>query len=178
MTMMKTNLAIFLTLLNATLLFAATPSEVSESPEKTVQVFVAERLRLRVTGLPDEKARQVLDPFLSPSLLESMERARREQLDHLRNFPDEKPPWIEGDLFSSLFEGPHRFRVGEARIEGERAEVPVAYERTERGDTVKWTDTFLLTKSPQGWRIDDVRYGGTWDFSNQGTLKESLAAEE
>ncbi len=158
--------------------FAADPMPVDRGPEDTVRVFLAELRRHDVTGLPDEKAWDALESYFSKPLLTLLEAARKEQLDYMKKFPDEKPPFIEGDLFSSLFEGPHRFQVGAAEIQGEQAGIPVLYERTESGDTVKWTDTFILTKAPDGWKVDDVRYGGTWDFSNRGTLKEALAPEQ
>jgi hypothetical protein len=42
---------------------------------------------------------------------------------------------------------------------------------------VKWRDTLLLVKKGGKWLIDDVSYGGIWDFSNSGTLKEALVPE-
>lgn len=158
--------------------FAADPMPVDRGPEDTARVFLAELRRHQVTGLPDEKAWDALESYFSKPLLTLLEAAKKEQLDYMKKFPDEKPPFIEGDLFSSLFEGPHHFQVGTAVIEGEVARIPIAYERTEAGDTVKWTDTLILTKTPEGWKVDDMRYGGTWDFSNKGTLKEALAPEQ
>ena len=28
--------------------------------------------------------------------------------------------------------------------------------------------------TPQGWRVDDIGYGGTWDFGNKGKMTETL----
>jgi hypothetical protein len=39
---------------------------------------------------------------------------------------------------------------------------------------VEWTDTVRLVREDGAWRIDDVAYGGQWDFANTGTLRESL----
>ncbi len=170
--------AIFAFLLFASAVRAADPLEaMAGGPETAARVFLSELRRHQVTGLPGEGAWEALAPLFSESLAALMEAARKEQLEHQRKFPDEKPPWIEGDLFSSLFEGPHRFHVGAAMVEGERATIPILYERTEAGETVRWKDSLILVKTSQGWSVDDVRYGGTWDFANQGTLKEALAAE-
>lgn len=157
---------------------AAEPLPVDRGPEDTARIFLAELRRLQVSGLPDEKAWDLLAPFFSKPLLSLLEAAKKEQLDYMKKYPDEKPPFIEGDLFSSLFEGPHHFQVGKAEIQGDQARIPVQHERTEGGDTVKWTDTLILTKTPEGWKVDDMRYGGIWDFANQGTLKEALAPEQ
>jgi hypothetical protein len=39
---------------------------------------------------------------------------------------------------------------------------------------VDWTDTVVLVKTPAGWRVDDIGYGGNWDFGNHGRLTDSL----
>lgn len=147
-------------------------------PAAAARVFYSELRRLEVTGLPEGESWSFLSPLMSEELVAGMERARAEQADFIKKFPDEKPPWIEGDLFSSLFEGPKTFTVLSAKVTGDRAEVPVSCVRTEGGDTAKWSDTLILIKTGKGWLIDDVRYDGKWDFANTGTLKAALAAEE
>ena len=37
-----------------------------------------------------------------------------------------------------------------------------------------WTDTVFLVNTPAGWRVDDIAFGGTWDFGNKGSLSETL----
>jgi len=49
----------------------------------------------------------------------------RKQAKFIAEHPDEKSPWIEGAMFSSLFEGAHSFRLGAATLQGNRARVPV-----------------------------------------------------
>ena len=150
----------------------------STDPADAARIFYSELRRFEVTGLPTGESWPVLAPMMSDELVAALERARAEQDDFIKKFPDEKPPWIEGDLFSSLFEGPKTFTVQAAKVTGDRAEVPVQCVRTEGGDTAKWSDTLVLIKGEKGWVIDDVRYDGEWDFANTGTLKEALAAEE
>lgn len=158
--------------------YSAEPEVDFGNPETVARVFYSELRRLGVSGLPGEEVWEKLKPFCSESLATALERAVKEQADFIRRNPDEKPPWIEGDLFSSLFEGPRQFQVGMPKVAGGNAEVPVDCSHTEGGDTVKWTDTLLLTEVEGRWLIDDVRYGGEWDFANSGTLKEALEPEE
>jgi hypothetical protein len=47
--------------------------------------------------------------------------------------PGDKPPWIEGGPFSSLFEGPTGFRVGEETTTAEGRQVLVAFEYAPAG---------------------------------------------
>ena len=37
--------------------------------------------------------------------------------------------------------------------------------------------TIILTKTKSGWLVDDLRYGGTWDFAAKGTLRDALMPE-
>ncbi len=157
----------------AILLTAAAPPA-GVGPEEFSRIFYSELRRHRVTGLPEGEAWTELVPFFTTPLAAALERARKEQVEFQRQHPDEKPPWIEGDLFSSLFEGPKGFAIGAALMKGDTAEVPVFCEYTEGGRTTKWLDFLLLKKTAQGWRLDDIRYGGEWDFANTGTLQEAL----
>ncbi len=175
--MVKAVLASVLSCLALNSLVSGEPAVDHGNPEAVARVFYAELRRLGVFGLPREADWAVLKSFCSETLGAALDRAVAEQAEFIRKNPDEKPPWIDGDLFSSLFEGPKQFQVGEAVTKGESAEVPVECSHTEGGETVKWRDTLLLVKKGGKWLIDDVSYGGIWDFSNSGTLKEALVPE-
>ena len=41
---------------------------------------------------------------------------------------------------------------------------------------VTWTDTAVVVSTDKGWRVDDIGYGGTWDFGNKGKLGDTLKA--
>lgn len=149
-------------------------AEIPEDPQSAARVFYAELRRLGLRSLPTVAEWEPFAPRATPELTVAIERARKEQAEFMKKFPDDKPPWVDGDLFSSLFEGPQRFEIGKAKIIGDRAEVPVNCVHTEGGDTAKWTDVLILTKTEKGWLVDDLRYGGTWDFAAQGTLRDAL----
>lgn len=174
---MKPFLSLVVPLLFAAWVVADEPAAVSK-PEETARRFYSELKRHQVSGLPDGEAWESIRPMLSPALVKGLEGARKEQEDYMKKFPDEKPPWIEGDLFSSLFEGFQTFTAKPAKIAGEKAEVPIEFVYTYQGETTRWTDTLLLKRSESGWLVDDVRYGATWDFANQGTLQEALKPEK
>jgi hypothetical protein len=152
-------------------------AEIPEDPQSAARVFYAELRRLGFRALPTVAEWEPFVPRATVALTEAIKRAQKEQAEFMREFPDEKPPWVDGDLFSSLFEGPQRFEIGEAKITGDRAEVPVTCVHTEGGDTANWTDILILTKTEKGWLVDDLRYGGTWDFAAQGTLRDALMPE-
>ena len=161
-------------------LHAETPAPaLTDTPKDATKAFYDILIKHKVSGLPTKEAWKDLQPRLSAKLISLLEAARAEQAAFMKKNPDEKPPFIEGDLFSSLFEGPQTHSEGEARISGTTAEVPVNFTYTEGGSTTKWTDTLLLIKGPGGhWLVSDVRYGGGWDFAPKGTLSERLMARE
>lgn len=72
-------------------------------------------------------------------------------------FPTDKPSILEGEIFSGLYEGFTGFSVAPAKIEGDRAAVPVTF--TNAHYNVGWNDEVLLVDE-NGWKIDDVLYTG------------------
>jgi hypothetical protein len=71
-------------------------------------------------------------------------------------FPDDKPQLIEGDIFTSLYEGQDRARVEHVEFDGTRALARLAFENT--GYDIAWTDRVALVDE-NGWKIDNVIYG-------------------
>jgi len=90
------------------------------------------------------------------------------------------PPLIEGDLFSSMFEGATRWKLQACTVSGNEARCPVAFTHvvgsgaSPAGKAASWTDTLLLVNTPQGWRVDDIAYGGGFQFGNTGRLSDTL----
>jgi len=146
-------------------------------PKAAVVNFTNQLRKLKVRGLPQDQDWKTLKPLVTPKLASAVETAQQVQATFAKEHADEKPPWIEGDLFGSLFEGPQNRAVGDAHVKKDRAEVPVQLTYSDSGETVQWTDTFLALKSSRGWLIDDIRYGGTWDFAMRGTLTGALKPE-
>lgn len=106
------------------------------------------------TGTPDEKQLVRIEKYLSKALVESLRTARQVQTVCAKKHPEEKPPYIEGDMFSSNFEGFTHFQVLDTT--GNRTRV--AFEYTYRGQTVKWVDEILLIRENGRLVIDDIRY--------------------
>jgi hypothetical protein len=151
-------------------------TDVSE-PAQAARAFYSEVHARNVMGLPEGADWRALKPRMTPRLVADFEAARRQQRVFMRHNPDEKPPWIEGDLFGSLFEGPTSFRIGDAKVSGDRAEVPVFLEYRSATGREHWQDMLILQRTGRGWLIDDVRYEGNWPFATSGTLTEVLTSE-
>lgn len=69
----------------------------------------------------------------------------------------DKPDMIEGDIFTSLNEGYTGFKIGETKIEGEKATVTVEFTNKNYNNTT-WKDDVVLIKENGAWKIDNVNY--------------------
>jgi hypothetical protein len=150
------------TMLLVSLLFgSATARSQKQKPADFANRFYRTYLELGVRGLPDEKELKSLAPYLTDDLRRLFERAQRRQRRFVReNSPDAKPPWTDGDLFTSLFEGAQTFKIGAAKTRGARTEVSVALQRRENGEIVQWTDALVLIETKKGWRVDNILLKG------------------
>ena len=125
-------------------------------------------------GIPDDAGRARYRPFVSPKLDALLAEAGDAEKKFAAANKD-SPPLIEGDLFTSLFEGATQASVGACTASGStgRCTVQLSYAPPKEKPTV-WTDTVFLVNTPAGWRIDDIAYGGSWDFGNKGRLSQTL----
>jgi len=128
-------------------------------------------------GIPAPGGRARLAPVLSDRLNKMIaDAARAGDRFHARN--QGSPPLLEGDLFTSMFEGATSWKVVDCGPSTKDANVvycPVALRHDEPGQKpVAWTDTLYLVAGPGGWRVDDIGYGGGFAFGNTGRLSETL----
>jgi hypothetical protein len=144
------------------------------TPQKSPSVVASEFYTLIVkedtSGLPDVREMQLLRPYLSRSLF-LFGRVRNEEVEAVkRTPPQEKPPLLEGCLFSCLYEGPNQFRIGRQRVSGRFAYLTI--EQSAGPD--KWADTLILVKEKERWRVWDVRLGCDRPHAGQPTLRMML----
>ena len=137
--------------------------------------FYEMRARLGRTGLPNENDMNAYRAFLCPPLAAAMDAARVRQKLYIDEHPDDKPPLIEGDLFSSLFEGTDVVTPGGTEVNGDTATVTLSMRFGEGDQATRWKDKVLLAKDQGSWCIADVEYTGDWPFANKGKLSSTLA---
>jgi len=119
---------------------------------------------------------KILSPLITSDLKELLVSAREIQAKYIREHPDEKPPWADGDLFSSLFEGAQSFRIGRASHRGETAEVPVQLAYREGGSTTRWSDVLVLVRNGNRWLVSDILLKGEWAFKSGDSLRSILSS--
>jgi hypothetical protein len=138
--------------------------------------FYEMRLRLGRTGLPDAGEMKAYRAFLCPALADMMDAARARQSAWIAANPGEKPPLVDGDLFSSLFEGPDAVSAAGTTVDGEGARVGISMRTGEGENATRWRDDLLLSREDGVWCVADVEYRGDWGFANKGRLSEMLVA--
>lgn len=140
--------------------------------------FYARIMADAVSGLPSKESMGALAPLMTASMRAAIEKARVRQQAFIAAHPDEKPDFIEGSLFTSLFEGPTALESASAVANDDGAVVEVGFVHAQAGaETFRWKDQALLRCEQGHWRLDDVRYGGDWDFASKGQLKQALESE-
>ena len=158
------------------LVVLACTSSSTDSAMSVVRQFYAATIAQKVTGAPTSAQLATLTPYLSDTLRALLDAARRRNAADAARAPDEKPAFADGDLFSSLFEGPNAVDVVGDSARGDVRVATVRMTYTGATPAVTWTDHVILTTRDGHFVIDDVEYGGRWDFASKGSLRASLVA--
>jgi hypothetical protein len=152
-------------------------AQASIAEGERVLAFLAQYRAQFFRGLPNATQAAALAPHLSPRLNGLLHDALAGQQAYKAKYPTDKPPMIDGDIFSSLFEGASSGEIDTVDATDARATVRVKYSYSDP-ETHKvietWPDNFLLVRDGSGWLIDDIEYLGGWDFAPRGRLSVAL----
>ncbi len=156
----------------AILIFLPLVSYAGEKTDDTVKGLYSVYMEIKPIGIPDDVNLAKLSPYLSPKLTTLLKSADDAEKKYKAATKGEAPPMVEGDIFTSLFEGANSYRVATCEEKGDEASCIVNFQYSGRGDgeDVRWKDTVYLVRSGGGWLVDDVGYGGDWDFAQKGRL--------
>lgn len=154
------------------------PAPAAATPAEVVGGFYAALQASGLRGAPTAEQLAQIERWLDPSLRDLLREARRAHDAARAAAPTEKPPFNDGDLFTSLFEGPAAFTVVavESPAQDSSRRVTVAFTQGELPNVTRWQDYVILRPGEGGFRVVDVEYGGNWDFANRGSLVQSLRA--
>jgi hypothetical protein len=125
-------------------------------------------------GIPDATARVRYTPLLSPRLNLLLAQAVTAQA-RFQTKVKNAPPLIEGDLFSSSFDGATSARLGACSgdVKAGRCSVSLSHSDPKQ-PPLSWSDTIELVNTPAGWKVDDIAYNAGFQSGNTGTLSETL----
>jgi len=132
-------------------------------------------------GIPDATERVRYTPVLSPRLNKQLSAAAAAQARLSAKVRNAVPPMLEGDIFSSLFEGATTWKAGACQADTKSARCPVTLTyapapapNSKAAKPANWQDTLVLVNTPQGWKVDDVVYDAGFAFGNTGRLSSML----
>ena len=134
-------------------------------------------------GIPDAKTRAKYEPYISPALDRLLADGDAAETRYAKANAD-SPSLVEGDAFSSNFEDITSFKIGACTGDATVAHCAVAltYDETKTSwhhagkpeKPLNWTESVYLVMMPKGWRVDDIAFGGNWEFGNHGRLVDLL----
>ncbi len=134
------------------------------SPEKVVEDFY----KKHILNYDFRKAdSSYLSPEISRMILEVILKENK-SADELKSIGSrDKPDLIEGDIFTSNYEGAKSFKILSSELNENNTKVKVEFSYQD----LKWVDEIALIQVNNKWLITDVKYGQTY---LQGSLLESL----
>lgn len=143
----------------------------ANSPNKPVEDFYNLYLKTHPNGLPSLEEEKALAPYLSKRLLALIEEARSYQRAFIKQHPNDKPPWADGCLFASLFEGPTRFKISHVIANSDLTSTVTVHFWYESDE---WEDSVIVRAEAGRFVIDDILMSGAGDFNPPGRLSERL----
>ncbi len=133
-------------------------------------------LKTRPSGVPDKDRQTQLQPLLSDQLGGLLSDAAAVEANYAKATKGESPPLVEGDLFTSLFEGAESYQIAQCEMQKKSAACAVDFTYTDSRDKSKlaWSDRVYLIRDKQKWLVDDIEFLGAWEFMHKGRLKDLL----
>jgi len=152
---------------------------VDGGPDTVAQKFYDLRIQKGGSGLPNSSQLAEYRPYLSTGLYNALLKAQSERKVDIAATPNEKPGASDGDVFSSLFDGPTSASVDDASTipNTDARNIPLRVTMThakDNGAKSTWKDEVLMVREGQCWAVDDVRYMADLDFASSGTLRQVL----
>lgn len=150
-------------------------------PDSVAQQFYDFRIKQGGSGIPNSGQLAAYRPYLSTALYAALQKAQSQPKVDIASSPNEKAGAGsgDGDIFSSLFDGPTSASVDSAstipNTDARNIPLRVTFTREkDKGATTHWKDEVLMVREGKCWTVDDVRYMANLDFVSNGTLRQVL----
>jgi hypothetical protein len=151
------------------------PPPSSAAVKHAAQTFYTELRAKPAPGLPTPERVQELSAHLTPALRKTLLAAWSHQQRQIALHPDEKPEFVESDIFSSHAEGVTSWKLGDARSIDFGATADVLCVQESPGyPKAEWTDTLYFRQQKGQLLLDDIRFGGAWLDEDQDSLRHIL----
>jgi len=155
---------------------ASTPARADNAMQAAATAFYGiYGAQARQGGLPNATGRMHYAAVLSPRLNRLLNDAEAAQVRFDAKVKGAAPSLIEGDIFTSMFEGATSWVVGDCTGDAGTARCPVTLTHAAANQKpVQWHDILVLAHGNAGWKVDDVIYDTGFAFGNTGRLSDML----
>lgn len=151
------------------------PTDDTRMQELVINGFYQQHLKTHSPGLPSEEELRQLRPFVSDALFQLLSQTTEIDARYHAAAAEPIPPLVDGDPFTSLFEGATSFEIEPCNTEDAHASCRVNFTHADGdGEDEHWEDKLLLVRENQHWRIDDIQYIGNGQSSQQEYLTDML----
>ena len=148
--------------------------QVAKTPESAVQQFYEWRLRNPSMALPTEEQLAQMKPYITDELYELLSQAQA-RAHKASNKSSRKRTFVDGDLFSSVSDGPTSFISGEIENEkGDEHLIAVRLTSAQQLPAVHWIDHVKVIRQDERYVIADVQYVNHWNVGPNQTLVSTL----
>ncbi len=151
----------------AYLLLITSCSNKNSEVNKTVDSFFSNYKSNFRTADKNLISKELSDKIDSTIALEKYDAKRLKDLQST-----DKPLMIEGDIFTSIYEGYTSYKIKSTDIKGDKANVVLSLDN--KNYKFNWENEVVLIKENNSWKIDDVIYtdkkgagAGTKDVLNK-----------
>ena len=138
---------------------------------ETVKTFYNWRITQNVNGVPTQDQLAAMEPYLSKELTGLLKETSR---DYAPSDKSGARTIENGDWFTSMFDGPTSFRVGEVQNTGNRYLVSVRFTSAQQLPAVNWHDQIVVVEEDGKHVIANVVFENHWAFKDDATLIDAL----
>ena len=145
------------------------------TPESAIDAFYSERMASGARGTPSLEELERLAPLISVELHELLQEALLKHHKLASKTVQRRRTFVEGDLFSSLFDGPTSLLVGSSEpLAGDEFLITVQLTSAKQLPALTWTDKVRVVRERGHYVIADIEYGNHWAFGSNTRLVSSL----
>jgi hypothetical protein len=161
--------------LSASMFAACKKPEPQASPEAAIQAFYTSRIASGSRGTPSVDELEELAPYISEELHGLLEEALLNHNKISSRTVQKRRTFSEGDLFSSLFDGPTTFAAGSIEdLSGDEHVVSVKLTSGKQLPALTWIDKVKVIHENGRYVVADIEYTNHWAFGSNTKLVSSL----
>ena len=154
---------------------ACKKSEPQATPEAAIRAFYSVRIASGANGTPSVSELEQLAPLISVELHDLLQEALLKHEKLASKTLQKRRTFVEGDLFSSLFDGPTSLLVGASEpLAGDEFLITVKLTSAKQLPALTWTDKLRVVRERGHYVVADVEYGNHWAFGSNTRLVSSL----